>query len=205
MDNSNTPIEMSDNNIFSNTQNIIIIILCILLMISVLGVQYIEFILNIVKNSISQLFLFFGYTTGTLINVSSDIAGTAAKTSIDIVGTAAKTGIDIADGTVHDIGNILKNENRLDNVINSGNAYISSRSTELPTSTLLHKDDPIPDNSENSIQKPITANKNNWCLVGEYQQKRGCIEIKDTDKCLSGQVFSSQQLCIQSPGIFQSL
>ena len=55
---------------------------------------------------------------------------------------------------------------------------------------------PMPSASENPIQKPISANKTNWCLIGEYQQKRGCIEIKDHDKCMSGQVFPTQKMCL---------
>ena len=35
-----------------------------------------------------------------------------------------------------------------------------------------------------------------YCLVGEYHNKRGCIEVADGDKCMSGQVFPSQQLCL---------
>ena len=202
MDNSNTTTEISNSNIFSNTKNIIIIILCILLTVSVLGSVYISIIFKNIINSISQLLAFFGYTTGTLINASADI-----------VGTSLKTGVDIAEGTAHNIGNILKNEssyisneNKLDNVINSSNAPPPPppppHPVEIPPP--IPKDEPIPDNTENPIQKPITANKNNWCLVGEYQQKRGCIEINENDKCLSGQMFSSQQLCIQTPGKFQN-
>jgi hypothetical protein len=44
-----------------------------------------------------------------------------------------------------------------------------------------------PSNPENPIQKPISANKTNWCLVGEYQGKR-CVEVSDSNKCMSGQL-----------------
>ena len=55
---------------------------------------------------------------------------------------------------------------------------------------------PVPDASVDPIQKPITAGKVNWCLVGEYQGKRGCIEVDDDSKCMSGQVFPSQNMCL---------
>ena len=35
------------------------------------------------------------------------------------------------------------------------------------------------DISENPIQKPISSNKINWCLVGEYKNKRKCIDVQD--------------------------
>ena len=56
-----------------------------------------------------------------------------------------------------------------------------------------------PTPSENPIQKPITAGKSGWCLVGEYEGKRGCISVNDYDKCLSGQVFASQDQCLLPP------
>jgi hypothetical protein len=55
---------------------------------------------------------------------------------------------------------------------------------------------PLPDNTTNPIQKPITANKNGWCFVGEYEGKRGCIKVGDQDKCMSGQVYPNEQKCL---------
>jgi hypothetical protein len=55
---------------------------------------------------------------------------------------------------------------------------------------------PVPDTSVDPIQKPITAGKVSWCLVGEYQGKRGCIDVNDESKCMSGQVFPSQNMCL---------
>jgi len=55
---------------------------------------------------------------------------------------------------------------------------------------------PMPDSTTNPIQNPITSAKTSWCLVGEYEGRRGCIAIGDQDKCLSGQVFPNQQMCL---------
>ena len=64
------------------------------------------------------------------------------------------------------------------------------------------KQDPEPDAPENTIQKPITSTKYNWCLVGEYQNKRGCMPVTESDKCLSGQVFPTQKMCL-NPNLSQ--
>jgi hypothetical protein len=56
--------------------------------------------------------------------------------------------------------------------------------------------EPVPSPAENPVQKPITAGKIQWCLVGEYKEKRGCVAFTDSDKCLSGQIFPSQQMCL---------
>jgi hypothetical protein len=55
---------------------------------------------------------------------------------------------------------------------------------------------PTEDTAENPIQKPISASKSGWCLIGEYENRRGCIEVGEQDKCLSGQIFPNQKMCL---------
>ena len=179
----------SYNDLFS-AKNTIIIVLCILLLLSFLGINLLNISGNIVETIakifgplVAQILSIFGYTTGTLLNITADVAGDTAK-----------AGIDIAEGSIHSIGNILKDvsdghvneesKNTLDNALNqSKNA--------LPPAT-----SPKPDTSENPIQNPISSSKAGWCLVGEYKGKRGCIEVSEQDKCLSGQVYPSQKMCL---------
>ena len=169
-------------------KNIIIIILVVLLILVILGINILtvsgnilQSIANIFGPLITQILSIIGYTTGTVLNKSADI-----------VGDTTKTGIDIAEGTVHSVADLLKNASNpnvndaskrgLDNALNLA-SYSNSRGPE-------------PDNSANPIQKPITSSKTNWCLVGEYEGKRGCIEVGESDKCISNQLFPSQQLCL---------
>jgi len=182
------PLE-SYNDLFS-TKNGIIILLCILLLLSFLGINLLNITGNIVQTIsnifgplVAQILSIFGYTTGTLLNIGADVAGDTAK-----------TGIDIAEGSIHSVGNILRgaseshvneqSKSTLDNALNQ----VSNLSSPPPA--------PKPDTSENPIQNPIATNKAGWCLVGEYKGRRGCIEVSEQDKCLSGQVYPSQKLCL---------
>jgi hypothetical protein len=56
----------------------------------------------------------------------------------------------------------------------------------------------VPTETSAKIQNPISSNKISWCFAGEYQGKRGCVEVEDQSKCLSGQVFPSQQSCLST-------
>jgi len=51
-----------------------------------------------IKPLIYQILSIFGYTAGTVIN-----------TTADVVADTSKFGIDIAEGSVKNIGNLLKN------------------------------------------------------------------------------------------------
>lgn len=182
------PVE-SYNDLFS-TKNGIILLLCILLLLSFLGINLlnisgniIQTIVNIFGPLVSQILSIFGYTTGSLLNITADVAGNTAK-----------AGIDIAEGSIQSVGNILRDASQghvneqsktsLDNALNQA---------KNPSST---PPAPKPDTSENPIQNPIATNKTGWCLVGEYKGRRGCIEVTEQDKCLSGQVYPSQKMCL---------
>jgi hypothetical protein len=139
-----------------------------------------------------------GYSTGTVINASADTVSDVAKTSIDI-----------AEGSVQDIGNLLISASGETASPQTASPQTASpqqtASPPPPTPKSLEetvqkntpkKSEPNPDNSSNSIQKPISADKSSWCLVGEYQNKRGCVPVTESDKCLSGQIFPNQAMCL---------
>jgi hypothetical protein len=80
----------------------------------------------------------------------------------------------------------------------------ASRKSPTDKPAMLKVNEPEPDTTTNPIQKPITSSKSNWCLVGEYQGRRGCIEIGENDKCMSGQIFPSQYTCL-NPNFSQNV
>jgi len=178
MDNvSSTPISSNNgSNLFSN-KNLLIIVLLALLILSLLGIN----LLTIADNLIKDIYRLFKpiidkilYGTGEVINKTTDV-----------VTDTTKAGVDIAGGAVHDIGELLKKAGE-DRPILDRSINVSS----------VKKNEPKPDTAENPIQKPISSTKTHWCLVGEYQNRRGCIEIGERDKCLSGQVFPDQKSCL---------
>ena len=185
-------IASTDSSMFS--KNNLIIILLVLLSFSFLGVNIlailgnlIQSLINIFGPLITQILSIFGYTAGTVINKSADI-----------VGETAKAGVDIAGGTVRSIGDILKGasapavdiraKNQLDQSLNLSSLQLKSAQ---------------PDSTVSPIQNSISAGKAGWCLVGEYQGRRGCIAVSDQDKCLSGQVYPNQALCL-NPNLSQN-
>lgn len=192
MDNLQQPAVMnmsSSSDIFS-TKNMIIFILIVLLLLSFLGINIlhvggniVEVLNNVFGPLITQILSIFGYTTGTLLN-----------TTTDVVTSTAKTGIEIAGGTVKDVGNILIDASDE----NVSTAAKTSLDKALNTGSIQPKyTQPVPDTSENPIQNPISSGKTSWCLVGEYQNRRGCIEVTDQDKCLSGQLFPDKNACLR--------
>lgn len=196
MDQSRIPqfTNPTDPNTFLGMNNQVVIIgLIILLILSFLGINIfiivgnlIESFLKIVGPLMTQLLSIFGYTAGTVLNKSADVTGDVAR-----------TGVDLAEGSLQSIGNVLRDASRknvnpdavsgLDSTLNAG--------TNVNSVSNVYKE-PAPSTTENPIQKPITSGKTGWCLVGEYEGKRGCVAVGQQDRCLSGQVFPSQVNCM---------
>lgn len=176
------------NNSYYEPKNVVIVVLVVLLLLSFLGINILDIFSNIIKifvrlfgPIVNQILSLLGYTTGSVLNVSADV-----------IGDTSKAAIDIAEGTVQNVGNLLikasktsidKNtKTQLDNVL--------SNSSTQTTNNVEH------DIPENPIQNPISSSKNSWCYIGEYEKKRSCIAMNEHDKCMSGQVFPEQQICL---------
>jgi|LauGreSuBDMM15SN_2_FD.fasta_scaffold01659_6 hypothetical protein len=182
-----------------NMQTVLIILLLLLLLIIISGLN----IFNILGSFFQNLANFFGPVITQFLNALGYSAGTALDKVSDVSADVAKGGIDLVDGALNNVGGLLKGDNKT--MPTPTTTYIPTLTptptiTDMPTpppnTPTEPPTEPEPDSSENNIQKPISADKWNWCLVGEYQNKRGCVEITDSDKCMSGQVFPSQKMCL---------
>lgn len=203
--------ESTNSSLIGN--NFVIILVVILLIFPAIGIMIMSFLGNTYKEItdftnplISNFLKLFGYSAGSVINTSADVAGDVAK-----------VGVDILEGSVHNVGNLVQgktgdyptdktffNNNHLDpksldstiekkvdraigkrlgNTVSRGNRY-------------NNPEDVSPDNSSGTIQNPISAGKAGWCLTGEYQNKRGCLSVSESDQCLSGQIFPSKEMCL---------
>jgi len=180
------PFQAPQPNIISSpsdaspTKNIIIIVLVVILVLSLLGINVFIILGNVIQRLIdifnplvSKTLSDLGYTSGTLLGQSADISADALK-----------TGIDILNDTVQSVEDLLLKA--------SGKDVNLDKSINQPP--LVAPLAPQPNSTTNPIQSPTS--KQNWCLVGEYKGTRGCIAVSEQDKCLSGQVFPNQQMCL---------
>ena len=175
-----------DNVESFSTKNTVILVLSVLLILSFLGINLLDIISNFIKLIIklfgplvSQILSIFGYTTGTIIN-----SGAAGASDV------AKGAIDVAEGTIQSVGDLMIKASK------SGVNYDVQRELDTALTSTNYANMADSDISENPIQKPISSNKTGWCLVGEFDNKRKCIKVTEQDKCMSGQIFPNEQVCI---------
>jgi hypothetical protein len=192
MDNiqQNSPAPPPSNFIGDFTKNTVIIILLIVLVLSLLGVNifllfgnFLQYFTNILSPVVSKSLSDLGYASGTLLDNSSQL-----------VANTAKTGIDILDGTVDSVGHLL--------IKASGHDSNQALDNHINQPPVIPPNAPEPNQTTSPIQGNPSSGKSQWCLVGEYNGSRGCVSVQDQDKCLSGQVFPSQQICL-NPNLTQ--
>jgi len=97
---------MESFDIFSNKKDLVIFILGILLLLSITGLYYIRELGEWLGKIIRRIYLFFYslfamlfFSTGQIINASSNVVADAATLTVDI-----------GNGAVNDVGNLLKGE-----------------------------------------------------------------------------------------------
>jgi hypothetical protein len=83
----------------------------------------------------------------------------------------------------------------------SENSQYHGKEVEHANNSLYNSVDkspnPIPEpNSNSSSSKEYEPNKSGWCYVGETKEKRVCAQLGKDEKCMSGNIFPSYDLCV---------
>lgn len=172
---------------YMTPKNVIIAMLCVLLIFNYIGIN----LLDILNNLLTSVIRIFGPLITTILSTLGYTTGIVLNKSADIAGDTGKAAIDIAEGTVQSVGNLMikaskrgMNTNSLGELENA--MQLNDNLMNVPSN----------DMASNQIQKPISSNKAGWCLVGEYESKRGCVGVDQHDKCLSGKIYPSKEECM---------
>ncbi len=151
----------------SMSNSVIITILVILLVLSLLGVNVLHFF----GAMLQQITDWLNPALSVIFKDLGYTSGNLLKTTGDLATAAGKTGLDIVNGTIHDVGDLL--------------LKASNRS--------MADSEPVPTSAANPVVTPSSAK---WCYVGEYESRRGCVEVSNENQCISGQVFDNKNECI---------
>ncbi len=67
--------------------------------------------------------------------------------------------------------------------------YIDQKDQDTP-------DEPLPDDAGSRTQASKAKSKAGYCYIGEDRGFRSCIQVGDNDKCMSGDIFPTMDVCI---------
>jgi len=176
-----------DQPINKSQSSSILFYIGILLLIILIGFfifKYLGDISQAINNLVTKILSYFGETAKQTINISA----TGSKSIIDVVASTSTAAI-----------NVLENKpdkaiNNNNNLFQPSNSTLDSNTNSIISNTILSKqddDDPDPYTSE------ITG-KSRYCFVGIDNNVRSCLEVSSSDKCMSGNIFPSMELCVNT-------
>ena len=136
----------------------------------------------------------FGSTfavAGQTIDVAVEGSKAVVSGTADAVNTGLSAVQDItpnkAPSSVGGVPVVKQNPNQMDN--NTLNKVLNtSKVQQAPTSS-----DPESDYADSSIQG---GGKSGWCYIGMDRGFRSCSQVNDNDICMSGDIFPTQEICV---------
>ena len=158
---------------------------------------------DLLGDPLKQIAAIFGYTVGETTKNIVDTSAEGTKLGVDVAAGATEDAIDLgqralgasstskssssdkSSSSKKSSSNSKKSEpDDLDNAIN-----ISSSSKKKSTSI------PEPDDATSRTQSS-KASKSGYCYIGEDRGFRSCIKVNDPNRCMSGEIFPTRDICI---------
>lgn len=191
--------------------------LIIILILALLGINIFVYLAKgteaasyIVNNIFGPILRWLGYNVVETGKTTLDVSLTGTKAALDIVSGTAKGAVTGAISGATAGAEKARSEAEptpkpaqgshdgvpVQDTIQQQGSQIGWNNDNLDKalSHAQYGGDVHPDDSLSSIQ--ASSGKSGWCFIGEQQGIRSCAELGVNDKCMSGDVFPSRDICM---------
>ena len=141
----------------------------------------------------------FGYMAdgvdilGTILEKLGLSSVDAVKKSVDLSAEGTKLGADIAAGAVKSAADLVeRDDSKKEKKQTVSEAVNKSNEADKQSQNRIKSDK----SAESNIQNRSATSQKGWCYVGTDRGNRSCISVTESDKCMSGDIFPSRDLCI---------
>ena len=156
-----------------------------------------EFFAPFFKNILESL----GYVVTESTKDVTMLTAEGAKLGIDVAAGTIESGIDVIQGQLD-----IENPNKYRDQQQSGQSQSGQQQSQSPFKELSaslscaladaeEKAEPLPDDATSSTQRS-SSGKAGYCYIGEDRGFRSCIQVKEGDTCMSGEIFPSNTICV---------
>ena len=152
------------------------------------GTEQLNNIFGPIVNFISN---FFGKVTGQVIDVSAEGGKAVVNTGAGAIDTGLTAIQSITPNKANSsVPSVPVTQNQPDVMSNNtlNKALNTSQNKQQPNN------DYQADEASSSIQSGPP--KSGWCYIGEDRGFRTCAQVGVNDKCMSGDIFPSQEICV---------
>ena len=192
--------------------------LIIILILALLGINIFIYlakgtgvIAEFINTYFGPLLKFFGITVLETTKQTINVGATGAKAGVDLVAGTTTGAIDVVEKGVN--GNSGSNTNTTNTYkaqqtsgtqqnsmpvqqhIQEGGSATEWREDTLDSALndASKNSEPQPDESLSTVQ---SSGKVGWCYIGMDRGTRACSEVGANDMCMSGNIFPSQDICM---------
>jgi hypothetical protein len=151
----------------------------------------------------------FGNTAANITKQVTNTAATGTKAGVDVIAGTVTSGVDVVQQTAGSItgasatSSLIGGQKTSASVPQEDAAQNSQLNAALNSATpdykptMQHDSTSFrADDSSSSIQASKSASKSGWCYIGEDRGFRSCIQVGENDTCMSGDIFPSQDICV---------
>ena len=141
----------------------------------------------------------FGYTTsltGQVIDVSAEGAKGLVNTSANIATTGLSSIQNVAESVSPQGSKTTLKSQYVENTSPPPDVLDKNTLNKALNTSQVKRQGEDYEAIEASSSVHLTGGKSGWCYVGEERGFRTCAEVEDSDMCMSGDIFPSQEICI---------
>lgn len=154
------------------------------------------FFANITESIFRPIAKLFGFSLTKTVEKVVDTSAEGAKYGIDLTQGAIDDVLTLGQDKNGSITNKNKNSNDESNVA-SETSYIGELEKDITPSDDEDDEDSDADPADtNSAISYGGSKKGAYCYIGVDRGYRSCVKLADGEKCMSGKVFPSKELCV---------
>ena len=164
----------------------------IVLILAFLGINLFAYLGKITEETagfLKPILRFLGYGVATSIKQTVEVSAEGAKGLVDVAAGTITSGVNLLEKSIDSKGqlrNKIDDTSLIDDVLSK---------TQIKKSQKMN-DEPLPDDAGSRTQTNRSTGKSGFCYIGEDRGFRSCIKVGEADMCMSGDIFPSQEICI---------
>ena len=214
MSSFNTMVEESNNNFFNSTT---FKILLFVILLALLGLNLFktfgdltQYIIDVFGPPLRRFLVFLGFSLGEVTKQAVEVSAVGSKKGIDILSDTVTGAVDltkdVVDYTIDGTTELSKDsvdftkktvDTTIDTTVDIFDEEVKNNKNNKEKHRRNRRNNlnKLPD-PDDALSKTQTKNKGGFCYIGEDRGFRSCIKVSESDKCLSGDIYPTMNMCI---------
>ena len=203
---SNSPSEGMFKTSGKNNYTKIGLAVIILLFLGVNIFSYLGVFFENLKQTSSPLIRGILESLGLITKDITSTAAEGAKLGVDVAAGTIESGIDVVQGQLDLEQSTPSQQSQQQQSQQQQSQQQQSQQQQSQQSSIIpaslssaladaeENTEPLPDDAMSSTQR--NSSKSGYCYIGEDRGFRSCVSVDESDMCMSGDIFPSNEICV---------